>query len=133
MSTTTAARPVRRTRVVAVFGTVAANLVVWAVAVPALGVDLSVRTGTGTIQVGPGLVAIVTMLAGLLGWTLLGLLQGRTRRPAVIWSVIAGAVLLISLLGPLGAVTGGAVATLLAMHLVAGAGLIPALASTARR
>lgn len=133
MSTTTAARPVRRTRVVAVFGTVAANLVVWAVAVPALGVDLSVRSGSGTIQVGPALVAIVTMLAGLLGWTLLGLLQGRTRRPAVTWSLIAGAVLLVSLAGPLGAVTGGAVATLLAMHLVAGAGLIPALASTARR
>ncbi|MEV0717650.1 DUF6069 family protein [Asanoa sp. NPDC050611] len=125
-------RTIRRHRITAVFGTVAANVAVWAVAVPVLGADLSVRTGSGTIEVRPDAVAVVTMLAGLLGWTLLGLLR-RTRRPARTWTWIACAVLLVSLLGPLGAVTAGGVATLLTMHLVAGAGLIPTLARTARR
>ena len=125
-------RTVRRQRITAVFGTVAANTLVWTVAVPVLGVDLSVRTGGGTMEVGLTAVSVVTMLAGLLGWTLLGLLR-RTRRPARTWTWIACAVLLVSLLGPLGAVTGGGVVTLLAMHLIAGAGLIPALARTARR
>ncbi|GAA1896075.1 DUF6069 family protein [Asanoa iriomotensis] len=136
MTTTTATgtdwRAVRRYRLAAIFGTVAANIVVWAIAVPVLGADLSVRTGDRTTEVSPTAVSVVTLLAGLLGWTLLGLLR-RTRRPGRTWTVIACVVLLISLLGPLSAVTAGGVATLLTMHLVAGAGLIPALARTARR
>ncbi|MDG4824701.1 DUF6069 family protein [Asanoa sp. WMMD1127] len=124
-------RATRRTRVVAVFGTVAANLVVWAVAVPVLGVDLAVRSGDGTTEISPAAVAVTTMLAGLLGWTLLGLLQRRTRRPGLVWTWIACAVLAVSLLGPLGAASAAAGATLAAMHLVAGAGLVPALARTA--
>jgi hypothetical protein len=127
-------RATRRTRLIAVFGAVLANLVVWAIAVPLAGIDLTVDTGAGRTEVGPAAVAVVTMLAGLLGWTLLGLLQRRTRRAVPIWTAVAVAVLVVSLAGPLGAATTTAAGvTLVGMHLMAGAIVIPLLARTAAR
>ncbi|WP_240696575.1 DUF6069 family protein [Cellulosimicrobium funkei] len=93
----------------------------------ALGVDPAVRTATGTQTVGVVAAVVVTLVVGYAGWgvrALLGRLRSGGRRP---WLVTCGVVLLVSLLGPLGAVTPGAVALLVVEHLTVGATLTLAL------
>ncbi|WP_426512613.1 DUF6069 family protein [Dactylosporangium sp. McL0621] len=92
--------------------------------VHAAGADLSVP---GQGPVGAVAVGVTAALAGLLGWALLAVLERTTRRGRTIWVVTAAAVLLLSLLGPLGAATAGAVAGLAALHLTVGAVLLAGL------
>ncbi len=89
----------------------------------ALGVDPAVRTATGTQTVGVVAAVVVTLVVGYVGWgvrALLGHLRSGGQRA---WLVTCGVVLLVSLLGPLGAVTPGAVALLVVEHLTVGATL----------
>ena len=92
------ARGNRLNRALAVLGSVAATLAVWAVAVPLAGVGLVVRVGSGsaTQEIGPAMVAIVSVLVGLAGWGLLAVLEHFTTRPRGIWIAIAVIVLLLS-------------------------------------
>ena len=93
----------------------------------ALGVDPVVRTSSGTRTVGVVAAVVVTLVVGYVGWgvrALLGRLRSGGRRA---WLVTCGVVLLVSLLGPLGAVTPGAVALLVVEHLTVGATLTLAL------
>ncbi|GAA4508852.1 MULTISPECIES: DUF6069 family protein [Nonomuraea] len=112
---------------------VAATLAVWLVAVPIAGVDLAARGGAGTIAVGPVAVVIATAVAGLAGWALLAVLERLTRRARAIWTAVAAAVLVLSLLGPLGGVNAGSQLTLALMHLAAGAVIIFGMRGTATR
>ncbi len=67
-----------RSRAFAVTAAVLAALVVWSVAVPLLGVDLTVRTTSGgsSVQtIGRAFVFAVGLLASLLGWDLLAVLE----------------------------------------------------------
>jgi hypothetical protein len=122
------ARKRRRTRALVVLAAAGATYTVWAIAHQLAGIDLVVGTGSGRTTVAPSTVVIVTVVVGLAAWGLLGLLERFTRRAAAIWAWIAGAVLLISLLGPFGSAVGtGATAALVAMHLAAGAVLMPLL------
>jgi hypothetical protein len=124
----------RRTRALAIVAATGATFTVWAVAHPLAGADLIVDTGSGRTTVTPAAVVLTTVVAGLAAWGLLALIERSTRRAATIWSWIAGAVLVISLLGPIGsAIGGGATAALVAMHLAAGAVLIPVLARSSVR
>ncbi|SCE91898.1 DUF6069 family protein [Micromonospora mirobrigensis] len=126
-------RPSRRTRPLAVLAVTCATVAVWAVAVPLAGVDLVARSGGADRTVGPGAVAGTTLLVGLAGWAVLALLERRTRRARSIWTGLALAVLLVSLLPPLAEGVGTAAKlTLVTMHLVAGL-LVPALGRTAPR
>lgn len=109
---------------------IAAALAVWLVAVPVLGVDLLVDAGGRPQTVGPAEVALVAALAGLAGWGVVALFERTLRRPRLAWLVAAPVVLLVSLLGPLGGATAGAVVALAAMHLAVGAAVIPLLART---
>jgi hypothetical protein len=135
-TTTNVSSPSRRAiRPLAILGTIACTLAVWVAARSLAGVDLGVRLGPGTAvtQVGPVAVAATSLLAGLAAWGLLAVLERTTRRPGRVWTVIAVAVLIVSLTGPLGAaVTPAGRAALAAMHLVAGLVLVPSLARTAR-
>ncbi|MFF4888715.1 DUF6069 family protein [Micromonospora chersina] len=131
----TAARPARRPhRALAVLAATAATLAVWAAAVPVAGVDLAVRGGGTEQSVTPAAVGVSTLLAGLAGWALLALLERFNARARAVWTGAAGLVLLLSLLGPVGGGVGAAATlTLVAMHLAAGAVLVPLLRRTARR
>ncbi len=124
-----------RSRALAVTAAVLAALVVWSLAVPLLGVDLTVRTtpgGSSVQTIGPALVLAVSLLASLLGWGLLAGLERRTQRAGTIWTITAGVVLLLSLAGPLtAAITTAAAATLMLLHLSAAAVLILLLGRTA--
>ena len=123
------ARKRRRTRALAVLAATGATFTVWAIAHQLAAADLVVDTGSGATIVTPAAVVLVTVVAGLAAWGLLALLERFTRRAATAWTWIAGAVLLISLLGPIGSAIGvGATAALVAMHLATGAVLIPLMA-----
>ncbi|WP_319460719.1 DUF6069 family protein [Micromonospora sp. RTP1Z1] len=125
-------RPARRgARALAVLVATAAALAVWVVAVPLAGVELAVDNGGTEQPVGPGAVAVAALLAGLAGWALLALLERFTRRARSIFTWVAAAVLLVSMLAPLsGGVGAAAKLTLALMHLSA-ALVVPALRRTA--
>ncbi|NUP67928.1 MAG: hypothetical protein HOW71_37825 [Nonomuraea sp.] len=111
-----------------VISTPAVALAVWALAVPLAGVTLTVRQGDGTQTIGPLLVAVVTLLAGLAGWALLAVLERWTARPARTWRIVALVVLAVSLLGPLGSAVGAAATlVLLLLHVAVGAVLVVGL------
>jgi Family of unknown function (DUF6069) len=114
---------------VGVGGAVAAAVAVWVVAVPLLGLHLIVRFGNGSPEtVGVDFVIGASLIGSLLGWALLALLETRTTRARRIWTVLAIAVLLVSLSLPLSAgVAGATKAALALMHVAIAAVLIPTL------
>jgi hypothetical protein len=119
-----------RERGLTVAAAVVAAVLAWLVAVPIVGIDLLVRPGGGAVQqVGLGSVVTVSLLASLLGWGLLALLERLVpRRALTAWTVVAVVVLMLSLTGPLTAAANAAVAiALVLMHLVVGAVLIMGL------
>jgi hypothetical protein len=105
----------------------AAALAVWALAVPLGGVDLAVDQSGSRQTVGPVLVVAASLVAGAAAWALLAVLEKATARAGRIWTIIAAAVLAVSLLGPLGAVTTAATLVLMGMHVAVGAVLIAGL------
>ncbi|MCD0447361.1 DUF6069 family protein [Glycomyces sp. A-F 0318] len=115
-------------RLLVVIAASAAALALWALAVPLAGVDLAALQGGSERAVGPVAVAAAGLLTGLAGWALLAVLERFTDKAGRIWTVAAAAVLLLSLLGTLGAVSTAAMLVLMGMHAVVGAVLIPGLA-----
>nr|QBF51789.1 hypothetical protein [Streptomyces caniferus] len=129
-------RSPRSARVLAVLGTAAATLVVWVIAAVLLDVKLEVRMKPGAAlqHIGPATVVVAGLVAGLAAWALLALLERLTPRARRVWTVLAVVVLALSLIAPLqSGVTTAVKVTLLCMHLVAAAVLVPALARTAVR
>jgi hypothetical protein len=128
-TTTNCVQKRRRTRALTIVAAAGATFTVWTIAHSFAGADLVVNTASSPTTVTPAAVAIVTVIAGLAAWGLLALLERFTAKAASIWSGIGAAVLLISLLGPIGSAVGAAATVaLLAMHLVVGAVLIPLMA-----
>ena len=112
-----------------ILGAIIANLVIWTISRYAGHVDLSVNGS----DVGPFAVVIVTLLAGLVAWGLLVFLEQRTANAWTIWRNIALVVLVISLLGPLGADKAPGKTTLSLMHVFAGAIIIKGFSNTVRK
>ncbi|MGH3400395.1 MAG: DUF6069 family protein [Streptosporangiaceae bacterium] len=133
-ATTPAVRDVRRIRARAL-GVAAAAAIAWSVEVPLLGVRLSIKFGAMHAQtVVAGQVIGAALVAGLLGWLLLALLDQRIVRARAAWTGAALLVLVLSLALPLAAATTTSAAVgLLVLHVVVAAAVIPALAATARR
>lgn len=97
---------------------------VWLVGAAA-GVDVAARSAATTQDVGIVAVVVAALVVGYGGWGVRALL-GRLRasspgRGERAWLVTCAVVLLVSLLGPLGGVSAGAVVVLLAEHLAVGA------------
>ena len=90
-------------------------LAIWVLAVPVAGVDLTAGSPPQTI--GAAAVVATTVVATLGAWGVRALLR---RRTPVAWWLTCGLVLLVSLLGPLGATSPAAVGTLVALHLTVG-------------
>ncbi|HEY6737818.1 MAG TPA: DUF6069 family protein [Actinopolymorphaceae bacterium] len=121
----------RPSRPLAVAGAAVAGLVTWLVADPLIGVDLAARLGPeGAVQpIGPVQVVVAALVAGLAGWGLLVLCERLSPRGRTLWTFVALAVLLVSLAGPLTQGVGtGTKITLVLMHLVVAAVLLPVLA-----
>ncbi|MGP3935090.1 DUF6069 family protein [Nonomuraea sp. KM88] len=118
--------PVRR--ILTVIGASAAALAGWVLAVPVAGIALTARMGGGAEQVGPAAVVVASLVAGLAGWALLAVLERFVSRAGRLWTIVALAVLALSLLGPLGSAVGAAsTLVLVLLHLIVGAVLVPGL------
>lgn len=106
---------------------VLAPLAVWALAVPVGGLALAVDGRT----IGPAAVGLSALVGGAAASLLLVLL-GRTRRGLARWSVLAIAVLILSLVTPaLAGASGIVLAVLDLMHLAVGGVLILGLRRSA--
>jgi hypothetical protein len=96
----------------------------------AASIRLSIRFGGMHPQtVVAGQVVGTALVAGLLGWLLLAVLDRRARRPRAAWTSAALLVLAVSLALPLAAVTTTSAAiALIVLHLAVGAVVIPGMA-----
>ncbi|MDM7829970.1 DUF6069 family protein [Cellulomonas edaphi] len=111
--------PFRRVPVAAVvLAAVVVALAVWLIAVPAAGVTAEVEAADGTTSaVGPAPVAAVAALAVLLAWPVRAACARARKGPAVLaWRLTCGTVLLVSLVGPLGATTASGTLLLAVLH-----------------
>jgi Family of unknown function (DUF6069) len=117
-------------RLFVVLGAALAALGVWAIAQGLAGADLAVRAGTAVAAVGPVAVLVASLAAGFAGW-LLRVLLDRIARGRLVWTVVASATFIVSLLGPLSGVDGQSRAGLALLHLTVAAVLIPGLARPA--
>jgi hypothetical protein len=123
-----------RIRAMAVLGAAIAAAVIWAIAVPLLGVHLAVRFGAAAPQsVGIDFVIGASVIGSLVGWGLLALLERRTARARAIWTAVAAVAVLISVSLPLSVgVSVSTKVTLALMHVAVAAVVIPAMRSGSR-
>lgn len=96
------------------------------------GIDLLVRTGSGTQPVNLVSVIVTSVVVTLVAGGLLRLLERRTGEALRTWTMIAGGVLLVSLAGPLGALTLDAGLALATLHCLVGAVVILGLRRSRR-
>ena len=101
-------------------------VVVWAAA-KAAGVDLEVRSGSGTTQVVLGSVIVTPIVVGFVAAALLRLLERRTQSGLRTWTVVAVVAWALSFLGPLSATSLEAGLVLATMHLAVGAVVVGGL------
>ncbi|MFE9457582.1 DUF6069 family protein [Streptomyces californicus] len=132
MTTTSPTPGPTRTRAVAVVAAVVADALIWLLAHVAFDIDLRTPDGPGSTTTSPlyfPAVVIGAAVIGLLGWGLLAVLEKfAARRARTVWTVVAVAVLVLSLFAPVfgAGLTAGNKITLVLFHLAVGAILIPA-------
>jgi hypothetical protein len=121
-----------KARAMAIVDAIALNVVILAIARLVTG-DWPVATVDGDAQtIGLVPVILVTLIAGLVAWGVLALLERMTANARTVWTAIAVAVFLLSLLGPLGGGVGTSSTIVLAlMHIGAAATIIPLMRRSA--
>jgi hypothetical protein len=114
-----------------------AAVIVWIVAVPLAGVELDVKSGSRAQHVGLAAVIAVSLVVALVATLVrLALARARRARPgrgAGAWVILSSVVLLVSFLGPAGAVSASAGWSLAALHAAVGGLLILGLRTAGRR
>lgn len=125
-----------RMRPLAIAAALVVNIVILAVGRVATG-DLPVaKMGDDAQTIGLMPVIWVTLIAGLVAWGVLALLERTTARAATIWLGLATVFFLISLIGPLGQGDNTSSKVVLAlMHVGAFISIVPAMwrSATSRR
>ncbi len=99
----------------------------WGIAHSLLGIELTVGEGDSLRHIDSLAVTLTALGVGFAAWGLLFELERHTVKARAIWTRIAVGVLALSLLGPLGATTGSAMAALMMFHLLVGGILIVGL------
>lgn len=118
-------------RINTIISAVVAAMAIWAISTFIGGVDLSVNDGA--LEVGLLDVVVVSAGVGLVGWGLLAFLERQTSRAWTIWRTIAIVLLIVSMLGALGADTTLGRTTLSLLHAAVGVILIKGFSATIRR
>jgi hypothetical protein len=95
--------------------------------VPLTGLDLVVRTGE-TRMVGGASVAVTSLVVALAALTTAAVLRRHATRPRRAFLGTSAAVLLLSLLGPLGATSTAGTLGLTLLHLVVATAVVPLVA-----
>jgi len=122
--TTVTNETVRRTRVgwPRIVGVAAASAVVatvvWLLWTQAGGVDLEVKSGAGSQQIGIGSVIVSSLLIALAGGALLRWWEGRSERGTRWWTMLAVGIAVVSLITPTSALTLAAGLGLASLHVV---------------
>jgi hypothetical protein len=116
----------RTRRLLTVLAASSAAFLLWAAATLA-GVDLIADQAGEPVTIGPVAIVLSGLVIGFAAWGLLAVLEKFTARAGLIWSIIAAAVLALSLAGPLAAATTAAMLVLMGMHVVTGGVLIAGL------
>lgn len=93
-------------------------VVLWFFSAVLGGVDLDIGSGSTTQHVSGVAVALTAAVVSLVGLLLLRFLESRLDDGLRIWTLLAAAVAVGSLLGPLGATSAAAKGTLIALHTV---------------
>jgi hypothetical protein len=124
-----------RSRALAVLGATVAAAAVWLVAVPLLDVDLRAPGGGDPDvlhEIGLVNVVFAAVVSSLAGWGLLAVLEKFLARGRTVWTVIAGVVLVLSVVSPVlnGALPAAVRITIVLLHVAVGAVVIPLLART---
>jgi hypothetical protein len=117
----------RTRRLLTVLAASAAAILLWAAATPLAGVNLVAEQAGEPATIEPAAIVLAGLVIGFAAWGLLAVLEKFTARAGLIWSIIAGAVLALSLTGPLAAATTAAMLVLMGMHVVVGGILIAGL------
>ena len=131
-ATRSAATQRRVRRATAVVGASATNAVLWGAAAAA-GVDFRLADSAGSGVVTLPVAVIFTAVFGLLGWGSLALLERFTRRARAIWTALAVAVALLSIVPIfLEQATSGTRIALTVLHLAVAVVLVPAFRRTTR-
>lgn len=115
---------VHRRRWLLNLATMAAAVILWTIAVPIAGIDLTVTINGERQEVTQLAVISTSLLAGGAAWGSLTLLELLTVRARTIWTWLASVVLVLSLGGPLAATNAAATGVLVLLHLVVGISLI---------
>ena len=127
----------RLTRALAIVGGIVAALVVWALAKYAFDAEMQVRPpgATGPTDVTAFNVIFSVLVATLIGWALLAVLERFVERARTMWTWIAIAGLVLSFASPLTVpdATGGTRIALELMHVAVAAVVIPIFARTSPR
>jgi len=124
-NTTSPPTAFRADAAVVLVATVVATLV-WAGAQTA-GIDLLVRSGSGSREVTLGAVVLTPLLVGLAAVGLLRTLERRTARGLRTWTIVAVAVWALSFVGPISATHLSAGLVLATLHLAVGAVVVVGL------
>ncbi len=98
-----------------------ASLVTWDLWTQVAGVDLAARSGADVREVSAGAVLVTALVVAVAGVLLARLLVRVVEAGLVWWTVLAGAALLFSMVGPLEATGLAAGVGLASLHLVVGA------------
>jgi|SRR5215207_1387918 len=123
----TRARPDRRSRLIGIATAVVLAAAVWVIARPVLGAEMVVEDATGKeMEIGIAPVLIMSTAASLLGWAFLAILERFTKHARIIWTILAGILLVITFAPLAGPMSGGTRATLALLHLSVGIPLIVA-------
>jgi hypothetical protein len=95
----------------------AAATVVWLLWAQVGGVDLEVKSGAGSQQIGIGSVIVSSLLIALAGGALLRWWEGRSERGPRRWTMLAAGIAGLSLITPTSALTVAAGLGLVSLHL----------------
>lgn len=113
-------------RAMAIVIAVVVNVIVLIIARIVNGEYPVATVGDDDQTIGFALVIFMTLLAGLVAWGLLALLERMTPRGKLVWTAVAVIVFLLSLFGPFGSGVGTSSKVELAlMHVGAAATIIP--------
>jgi hypothetical protein len=130
---TTGPRGANRTRrdLAVVLAAVVAGVATWSVWTVA-GAELTVDTGSGPRRIGVLTVAVTALLVAAAASGLLRLLETRLSSGRRAWLVVAVAVWVLSLLGPMAATSAETLAALVSLHVVVGVVVVLGLLRPAR-